>query len=117
MNKLQRTIKASASYYATALHTANLLVEWKAIEPPVGDGSALPYVESLIKAGIEEQDAPKEYLEIDTPLFYSESERGIDIGVFPSEDLRITCMVDYNSPALGTQYTSLVSLQEEFVRE
>src|SRR5574341_810231 len=99
------------------LEIDNLMVELNAIEPPVGDGSALPYVETLLKAGIEEQDAPKEYLEIDTPLFYSEPERGIDIGVFPSEDLRITFMVDYKSPALGTQYTSLVSLQDEFVKE
>ncbi|OGC86817.1 MAG: UDP-3-O-[3-hydroxymyristoyl] N-acetylglucosamine deacetylase [candidate division Zixibacteria bacterium RBG_16_48_11] len=99
------------------LEIDNLIVELDANEPPVGDGSAQPYVEALLKAGIEEQDAPKEYLEIDTPLFYSEPERGVDIGVFPSEDLRITFMVDYKSPALGTQYTSLVSLQDEFVKE
>lgn len=99
------------------LEIDNLTVELDANEPPVGDGSALPYVQALLKAGLVEQETPKEYLEIDTPLFYSEPERGIDIGVFPSEDLRITFMVDYKSPALGTQYTSLVSLQEEFVKE
>src|SRR4030067_581385 len=99
------------------LEVDNLRVELDSIEPPVGDGSAQPYVDSILKAGIEEQDVPKEYLEIDTPLFYSEPERGVDIGVFPAEDLRITFMVDYKSPALGTQYTSLVSLQDEFIKE
>ncbi|MCI0531339.1 MAG: bifunctional UDP-3-O-[3-hydroxymyristoyl] N-acetylglucosamine deacetylase/3-hydroxyacyl-ACP dehydratase [candidate division Zixibacteria bacterium] len=95
----------------------NLSVELDSHEPPVGDGSAMPYVDALLKAGPLEQDAPREYLVIDTPMFYSEPDRGVDIGVFPAEDLRITFMVDYRSPALGTQYTSLVSLQDEFVRD
>jgi UDP-3-O-[3-hydroxymyristoyl] N-acetylglucosamine deacetylase/3-hydroxyacyl-[acyl-carrier-protein] dehydratase len=99
------------------LELDNLRVELNSSEPPVGDGSASPFVEAISKAGIQEQDAPKNYLEIDTPLFYSEKDKGIDLVVVPSDDLRITFMVDYRNPALGTQYTSLVSLQEEFVEE
>jgi UDP-3-O-[3-hydroxymyristoyl] N-acetylglucosamine deacetylase/3-hydroxyacyl-[acyl-carrier-protein] dehydratase len=95
----------------------NLRVELDSSEPPVGDGSALPFVETIQKAGIEEQTSPKNYLVIDTPLFYSEKDRGIDLVVVPSDDLRITFMVDYRNPALGTQYTSLVSLEKEFVEE
>jgi UDP-3-O-[3-hydroxymyristoyl] N-acetylglucosamine deacetylase/3-hydroxyacyl-[acyl-carrier-protein] dehydratase len=56
-------------------------------------------------------------MEIDTPLFYSEKDKGIDLVVVPSDDLRITFMVDYRNPALGTQYTSLVSLEKEFIEE
>jgi UDP-3-O-[3-hydroxymyristoyl] N-acetylglucosamine deacetylase/3-hydroxyacyl-[acyl-carrier-protein] dehydratase len=37
--------------------------------------------------------------------------------VTPSDDLRITFMIDYKNPALGTQYTTLQSLQDEFVEE
>jgi UDP-3-O-[3-hydroxymyristoyl] N-acetylglucosamine deacetylase/3-hydroxyacyl-[acyl-carrier-protein] dehydratase len=95
----------------------NLRVELDSSEPPVGDGSASPFVETIQKAGIEEQDSPKNYLEINTPLFYSEKDKGIDLVVVPSDDLRITFMVDYRNPALGTQYTSLVSLEKEFVEE
>jgi len=32
----------------------------------------------------------------------------------PSDDFRVTYMVDYRNPALGTQYTSMYSLQEEW---
>jgi UDP-3-O-[3-hydroxymyristoyl] N-acetylglucosamine deacetylase/3-hydroxyacyl-[acyl-carrier-protein] dehydratase len=99
------------------LELDNLRVELNSSEPPVGDGSASPFVEAISEAGIQEQDAPKNYLEIDTPLFYSEKEKGIDVVVVPSDDLRITFMVDYRNPALGTQYTSLVSLEKEFVEE
>ena len=99
------------------LELDNLRIELTSSEPPVGDGSALPFVKAILKAGTQEQDSPKNYLEIDTPLFYSEKERGIDLVVVPSDDLRITFMVDYRNPALGTQYTSLVSLEKEFVEE
>jgi UDP-3-O-[3-hydroxymyristoyl] N-acetylglucosamine deacetylase/3-hydroxyacyl-[acyl-carrier-protein] dehydratase len=99
------------------LEIDNLRVELDSSEPPVGDGSASPFVETILESGIEEQDSAKNYLEIETPLFYSEKDKGIDLVVVPSDDLRITFMVDYRNPALGTQYTSLVSLEKEFVEE
>jgi UDP-3-O-[3-hydroxymyristoyl] N-acetylglucosamine deacetylase/3-hydroxyacyl-[acyl-carrier-protein] dehydratase len=99
------------------LQIDNLIVELSNSEPPVHDGSAKPFVDALLDAGLVEQDAPKNYLEIDTPLSYSERDRGVDIVVTPSDELRITFMVDYKNPALGTQYTSLVDLDAEFVNE
>jgi UDP-3-O-[3-hydroxymyristoyl] N-acetylglucosamine deacetylase/3-hydroxyacyl-[acyl-carrier-protein] dehydratase len=99
------------------LQIDNLIVELSNSEPPAADGSVMPFVQALLKAGIAEQDAPKNYLEIDTPLSYSEKEKHIDIVVTPSDDLRITFLIDYNNKALGTQYTSLVDLDSEFVEE
>jgi UDP-3-O-[3-hydroxymyristoyl] N-acetylglucosamine deacetylase/3-hydroxyacyl-[acyl-carrier-protein] dehydratase len=99
------------------LELDNLVVELDSNEPPVGDGSALPFVQTILKAGIQEQDSPKNYLEVETPVFYSEKDKGIDIIALPSDDLRITFMVDYRNPALGTQYTFLESLEKEFVEE
>jgi len=99
------------------LQIDNLIVELSNIEPPAGDGSALPFVKALLEAEIAEQDAPKNYLEIDNPLSYSEKDKRIDIVVTPSDDLRITFLIDYENKALGTQYTSLVDLDREFVDE
>lgn len=99
------------------LEIDNVLIELTAGEPPVGDGSALPFVEVLNKVGSEEQTAPKEYLEIDKTLIYHNEELGIDLVVVPAPTFRVTYMVDYKNPALGTQYTSLYDLQEEFVKE
>ena len=37
----------------------NAIVEMDANEPPIGDGSAQPYVDLIKKAGLAEQDAPR----------------------------------------------------------
>lgn len=101
----------------SGLEIDNILVELDGNEPPVGDGSALPYVESILKAGIVQQDSPKDYLIIDKTIAYQDAKRGVDIVVFPSDEFRITFMVDYRNPALGTQYTSMYSLADEFATE
>jgi UDP-3-O-[3-hydroxymyristoyl] N-acetylglucosamine deacetylase/3-hydroxyacyl-[acyl-carrier-protein] dehydratase len=50
-------------------------------------------------------------------MSYSEPDRKVDIIVTPSDDFRITFMIDYPNPALGTQYTFVADLEEEFVEE
>ncbi|MEW5925174.1 MAG: bifunctional UDP-3-O-[3-hydroxymyristoyl] N-acetylglucosamine deacetylase/3-hydroxyacyl-ACP dehydratase [Candidatus Zixiibacteriota bacterium] len=101
----------------SGLQIDNLEIELTSNEPPVGDGSSLPYVEKLLEAGIVTQDAEREYLEIDSTMSYSEPDRSVDIVVTPSDTFRITFMVDYKNPALGTQYTTLIDLEKEFVEE
>jgi len=101
----------------SGLQIDNLEIDLTSNEPPVGDGSARPYVDKLLEAGIETQDAEREYLEIDSTMSYSEQDRSVDIVVTPSDTFRITFMVDYKNPALGTQYTTLIDLEEEFVDE
>lgn len=101
----------------SGLEIDNIICEVNGNEPPVGDGSSLPFVEVLLKAGIIEQEALKDYLIIDKTITYSDPSKGIDIVVFPSDEFRITFMVDYKNPALGTQYTSMYSLHEEFATE
>jgi len=99
------------------LEIDNILVELDTNEPPVGDGSALPFAEILVKAGFQEQDYPKNYFVVEQTIVYTEEKRGIDIVLVPSDTFRITFMVDYRNPALGTQYTALYSLEDEFVTE
>ena len=101
----------------SGLEIDNVICEVDGNEPPVGDGSALPFVEVLLKAGFDEQDSPRDYLIIDKTITYHDPSKGIDIVVFPSDEFRITFMVDYKNPALGTQYTSMYSLHEEFATE
>ena len=58
-----------------------------------------------------------DYVIIEKTIAYHDDENKIDIVVVPSDQFRITFMVDYQNPALGTQYTSLYSLEDEFVSE
>ena len=99
------------------LQVDNVLIDLDANEPPVGDGSAKPYVDVLLKAGFEKQNAPKDYLIIDQTVHYHNDERKVDIVALPTDDYRITVMVDYNNPALGSQHTGLFNLEKEFVEE
>jgi len=95
----------------------NIIIDLDANEPPVMDGSALPFVQALKEAGFAEQDSPRDYLVIDKTIVYSEEKRGVDIVVFPSDEFRITFLIDYHNPALATQYTAIYSLQGEFETE
>ncbi len=99
------------------LQIDNIKIELDGIEPPVGDGSAMPYVEKLIESGFEEQTEPKDYLFIDETVIYHDEESQVDIVALPLDDYRVTVMVDYQNPALGSQHTGLFSLEKEFVSE
>jgi UDP-3-O-[3-hydroxymyristoyl] N-acetylglucosamine deacetylase / 3-hydroxyacyl-[acyl-carrier-protein] dehydratase len=99
------------------LQIDNVVVELNAHEPPVIDGSAKPFVDALLSAGFEKQNAPKDYLIIDQPVEYHNEERGVDIVALPTDDYRITVMVDYHNPALGSQHTGLFNLEKEFVTD
>ena len=95
----------------------NILIELTEKEPPVMDGSALPFVEKLIEAEIIEQNAQRDELVIDQTITYSDPERGVDIHVLPSDKFRITFMTDYKVKSLGTQYTAMYSLENDFINE
>ena len=99
------------------LQIDNILIELDANEPPVGDGSAKPYVDVLLQAGFEMQEAAKDYLIIDQTVHYHNEEKNVEIVALPTDDYRITVMVDYNNPALGSQHTGLFNLEKEFVTE
>jgi UDP-3-O-[3-hydroxymyristoyl] N-acetylglucosamine deacetylase/3-hydroxyacyl-[acyl-carrier-protein] dehydratase len=99
------------------LQIDNVVIDLDANEPPVGDGSAKPYVDVLLEAGFEKQNEPKDYLIIDQTVDYRDEERKVEIVALPTDDYRITVMVDYNNPALGSQHTGLFSLEKEFITE
>jgi len=99
------------------LEIDNCICELDNIEPPIGDGSAKPYVDVLLEAGVQTQEEPKNYFELESPISYSEPDRGVDLICLPSDDFRVTYMVDYRNPALGTQYTTLASLEGEYAEE
>lgn len=99
------------------LQIDNIIIELDGMEPPIGDGSALPYVKILLQAGLLQQDAPKDYLIIDETVQYHNDEGQVDIVALPLDNFRVTVMVDYQNPALGSQHSGLFDLEKEFVNE
>jgi len=95
----------------------NVRVELTADEPPVMDGSSQPFVELIQQCGIEEQNEPRRILQIDDVIAYRDEAKGVDIVVVPSDRFRVTYMIDYRYPGIGTQYTSLYDLEGEYISE
>ena len=98
------------------LQIDNILIELDNIEPPVCDGSAKPFVDKLLEAGLKKQSMPKDYLVIDETIHFKDEERQVEIVALPLDGFRMTVMVDYFNPALGSQHTGLFDLSE-FVEE
>ena len=95
----------------------NILIELTDKEPPVMDGSSIDFVEALLKAGIVKQESPRNYLHIDEAVGYTDSERGVDIHIMPSDQFRITFMIDYKFRTLGTQFTTLDEVEKNFAKD
>jgi UDP-3-O-[3-hydroxymyristoyl] N-acetylglucosamine deacetylase/3-hydroxyacyl-[acyl-carrier-protein] dehydratase len=95
----------------------NILIELTEKEPPVMDGSSIDFVEALLKAGIVKQESPRNYLHIDEAVGYTDSERGVDIHIMPSDQFRITFMIDYKFRTLGTQFTTLDEVEKNFAKD
>ncbi|WP_295770108.1 bifunctional UDP-3-O-[3-hydroxymyristoyl] N-acetylglucosamine deacetylase/3-hydroxyacyl-ACP dehydratase [uncultured Mucilaginibacter sp.] len=91
----------------------NMLIDLDGPETPIMDGSSMPFVSALVEAGYIEQDADREYYHIPYNIHYSETDRKVEMVAMPlDDDYRFTCMVDYNSPVLGTQHATISSLSE-----
>lgn len=99
------------------LRVDNCRIELYGKEPPVIDGSSLTYAEKILEAGIIEQEAEREYFVIDETIRYTNEDKGVDIVALPTDDYRITVMIDYNIPALGSQHTGVFNLEKEFYTE
>jgi UDP-3-O-[3-hydroxymyristoyl] N-acetylglucosamine deacetylase/3-hydroxyacyl-[acyl-carrier-protein] dehydratase len=81
-------------------------------EMPIMDGSSIVFVEGIKKIGTRDQDAEREYFEIPYNIHYSDVENQVEIIAMPVNEYRLTVMVDYNSPVLGTQHASLTHMNE-----
>jgi UDP-3-O-[3-hydroxymyristoyl] N-acetylglucosamine deacetylase / 3-hydroxyacyl-[acyl-carrier-protein] dehydratase len=96
----------------TGLNIDNIIIETDSIETPIMDGSSKFYVEALDKVGTLEQDAPREYFEITEAIKFYDPEKDCEFVAVPSDKYRISCMIDYNSKTLGSQYASLDNLSD-----
>tara|TARA_Y100001978_G_scaffold203418_1_gene229105 strand:+ start:3366 stop:4766 length:1401 start_codon:yes stop_codon:yes gene_type:complete len=90
----------------------NALIKVDGPEIPIMDGSSLKFVEAIEKIGYEEQSAERVYFELTENIPWEDEEKGIEFLAIPDINYRLTVMVDYNSPALGTQHASMYHIGE-----
>jgi UDP-3-O-[3-hydroxymyristoyl] N-acetylglucosamine deacetylase/3-hydroxyacyl-[acyl-carrier-protein] dehydratase len=94
----------------------NVLIEIDGPEVPILDGSSIEYTQAIEKAGIQTQSQDREYYVIQDNIHYTEADRKVEMVAMPLDGYRFTCMIDYNSPILGSQHASISSI-DEFQKE
>ncbi len=90
----------------------NALIKLDGPEVPIMDGSAWPFVEAIENAGFQEQEADRNYFELNENIPWEDLEKGIEFLAVPDKNYRITVMVDYKSPVLGTQHATMYNINE-----
>ncbi len=82
----------------------NVIVELDNLELPILDGSALPYVEAFLHAGIRTQRRHRESIRVLQPVEVREGNKFI--GVYPGPGYRIEYTIDFPAP-IGRQKASV----------
>jgi UDP-3-O-[3-hydroxymyristoyl] N-acetylglucosamine deacetylase / 3-hydroxyacyl-[acyl-carrier-protein] dehydratase len=90
----------------------NALIKIDNPEIPIMDGSAWPFVQAIESVGYEEQSTERNYFYLNEVIPWEDTEKGIEILAVPDSNYRITVMVDYKSPVLGTQHASMYNIGE-----
>jgi UDP-3-O-[3-hydroxymyristoyl] N-acetylglucosamine deacetylase len=114
----QGVLLSTTEHLLAALYSCgidNVYVEIDALELPILDGSAQPFIELLERAGRRRLRRRRRYIRIVKPLEFSEGDRRI--GIYPSDEFRIHCYVDYKHPAAGPQCVEMTVDPESFSRD
>jgi UDP-3-O-[3-hydroxymyristoyl] N-acetylglucosamine deacetylase len=93
----------------------NVYVDIDALELPILDGSSKPFIDILVEAGTRRLRRLRRYIRVVKPLEFSDGDRRI--GIYPADEFRVHCFVDYHHPAAGPQEVELIVDRESFSRE
>lgn len=96
----------------TGLNIDNVLMEIDGPEIPIMDGTSMPFVQALLEASPEEQDAERDYFVVTEPISYKDEIMGIELLALPADSFEATVMIDFNSKVLGQQFAALHSISE-----
>src|SRR4030095_8219900 len=99
----------------SAMDVDNAIVEMDANEPPIGDGSAQPYVDLIKKAGVIAQEEPRKVFHVREPM-HVESKTGTLLVLLPDDKFRISC-TQAGPDNRFTQFLSIEVTPSSFERE
>src|SRR6266487_1385645 len=90
----------------SAMGVDNAMVEMDANEPPIGDGSAQPYVDLIKRAGVTVQEEPRKFFDVREPM-HVEAKTGALLVVLPDDKFRISC----TQAGPNNKFTQFLSLE------
>jgi len=107
---LSTTEHVLAAIYSCGID--NVFVDVDAIELPILDGSAEPFMRMLDKAGVRRLRRKRRYLRLLKPVEVVED--GRRIGIYPADEFSVRCYVDFAHPLVGKQEVEIVVNAESF---
>jgi UDP-3-O-[3-hydroxymyristoyl] N-acetylglucosamine deacetylase len=90
----------------------NVYVDIDSIEVPILDGSAEPFIQMLQVAGTRKLRRKRRFLKVLKPLEVIEGDRRI--GIYPADEFRVRCYVDFPHPLVGQQEVEMLVSPETF---
>ncbi len=93
----------------------NAIIELDNLELPILDGSALPFVEMIQKAGIRKQRRERRYLKILRELEVREGDKFI--GIYPATTHSVSYAINFPHPMIGRQSFCVDLSDGNFLRE
>jgi UDP-3-O-[3-hydroxymyristoyl] N-acetylglucosamine deacetylase len=90
----------------------NVYVDIDSIEIPILDGSAEPFMQMLGQAGIRKLRRKRRFLKVLKPLEVIEGDRRV--GIYPADEFRVRCYVDFPHPLVGQQEVEMLVSPETF---
>jgi len=97
------------------LEVEHLRIEVDAEELPILDGSAAPWVDAILQAGIQALDGRRRFMKITQPVEVRDGGRWIR--ALPFDGLRLRYVIDFPVPALGRQSRELTLTPDKYRRE
>ena len=101
---------AMAALYAYEID--NCLIEVNAPEFPILDGSSRFFSEEIQKAGVVEQNAPKDYYIVKHKIEVKDEETGSSLIILPDDKFSVNVLISFNSSVLSNQFATLNDLSE-----
>ncbi len=90
----------------------NAYIELDNLEVPILDGSGLPFVELLRKAGLQRYRRPRRYLKIVKPVGVESN--GKRVSILPSDRFELHCHNFFDHPMVGEQSLKLEITPESY---
>lgn len=98
------------------LGITDLIIEMDGPEPPIMDGSSLPYAKAILEGEIEDLPAIAEVLNLDKEVNFQDG--GITYQAKPCEDLKITFVYErLDHPLVGRQEYTFTLTPENYLKE
>src|SRR5438132_6518940 len=84
----------------------NIFIDIDSIEIPILDGSAEPFMQMLEQCGVRKLRRRPRYMKVLKTLEVVEGDRRI--GIYPADEFRVRCYVDFAHPLVGQQEVEML---------